>query len=161
MLLFFSFSKLSPGHSYPPWASPPFPGHPHPPRATQPFPPVHVPHNPSMTLFTVLNNPYSPLCGRLYPYLALPSPHPSIVHVSTSTLALLPYFHVYYGPVALLIRLLWRCCLTYTSTVAQLPYFHLYCGPVALCIFSIHFPYKKLLLYPQLLVCKKILLIYT
>ena len=137
-----------------PWTSPSSKGHttlPTRPCASPPFPgPLHSP-----------KHPYPSLRGRLDPYLALTSPHPSIVHVSTSTLALLPYFHVYYGPVPLLLRLLWPCCLTSTSTVALLPYFHLYCGPVALCIFSIHFPYKKLILCPQLLVCKKILLIYT
>ena len=136
-----------PEHPHPPWVSPSFPGHPHPPRATQPFPPVHVPHHPFLAFFTVLNtliHPFVTVSNPIWPYsvptpplsMSPPLPWPCFL-TSTSTMALLPYFYVYYGPVTLLPRLLWPYCLTSTSIVVLL-----------LCVFSASIFHKKTPILP-------------
>ena len=137
-----------------PWTSPSSKGHttlPTRPCASQPF---HAP----------LHSSKQPLSTPAWPSLPLPGP-------TQSPPFHCPCLHLYPGPVALLPRLLWPCCLISTSTMALLPYYHVYCGPIALlppllwscCLVYFQHPFsiKKLLFYPQLLVCKKILLIYT
>ena len=58
----------------------------------------------------------------------------ALLPLSTSTVALLPYFNVYCGPIALLPRLLWPYCFTFTSTVVQLLYFHVYWDSITLLL---------------------------
>ena len=61
-----------------------------------------------------------------------------VSHVGEQTVALLPYFLVYPGPVALPPPLPWSCCLTATSIMALLHYFHLYHGPADLRYFHLY-----------------------
>ena len=98
-----------------PWTSPSSKGHttlPTRPCASQPF---HAP----------LHSSKQPLSTPAWPSLPLPGP-------TQSPPFHCPCLHLYPGPVALLPRLLWPCCLISTSTMALLPYYHVYCGPIAL-----------------------------
>merc|ERR1712002_1361898 len=117
---------------------------------------------PSLALFTVLNTLIHPFVAVSIPTWPYPIPTPPLSMspplpwpcclTSTSTMALLPYFYVYYGPVTLLPRLLWPYCLTSTSIVVLLPcvfsasLFHTnnsYCTPSYWYVKNIAYLYLK------------------